>query len=488
MSNWSRNLYSALTATGPCMAYGAAAFAIAVGVPASSIASEPGGGSSAAGPRTAESMARQERGETGAASVVPEECVRPVSLAEGRMYERNDTIEERFSGGCRSVHYPYRSAVYFGFTLDRAAPVVIEMTSVDIDAWLILRSGTPPGGDLVLDLGRRRSRPLRGDVELDEDFLRRVEHAAARALGARMERVLDTGSYTIEVAGLGYGSSGSSSNWRFLDNPGDFTLKLMVDDGAASGVAFEPEADEAVFRDCLFCPEMVVVPAGTFQMGSGPDDDEVSDTERQRRSVTVGSFALGRYEVTRAEYAKFVEGTEHPDRECAVSWYSRPIVYIAPWPVAGSWRDPGFPQRDDHPVVCVNQEDAQAYVQWLSRETGEQYRRPSEAEWEYAALGWSSCKYANGLDVSAFERFYWIDGFVERCDDGFVRTAPVGSYVENWFKLHDMLGNVWEWTDSGAVHGGSWSNYPRSLHSASRHRPRRRVSDNIGFRVARTLD
>lgn len=278
--------------------------------------------------------------------------------------------------------------------------------------------------------------------------------------------MLNAGSYTIEVAGLGSWHSGSGDGWNYLDNPGDFTLKLMVD----GGVAFEPEADEAVFRDCLFCPEMVVVPAGTF--------------------VAVGSFALGRYEVTRAEYAKFVEATEHPDRECAASWNSRPIDYHAPWPVAGSWRDPGFPQRDDHPVVCINQEDAQAYVQWLSRETGERYRLPSEAEWEYAALDSWSCKHVNGLDVSAFERFSFLYNYdaVAPCDDGFVRTAPVGSYVENWFKLHDMLGNVWEWTDSGAVHGGSWSDYLPNLHSTSRHRPWMMVSDNIGFRVARTLD
>ena len=134
MSNRSRSLYCVLTAAGPRMAYGAAAFATAVNV--------------AAG-----------QGETGASSVVPEECVRPVSLAEGRMYERNDTLDERVDRRCGSVHYPGRGAVYFGFTLDRAAPVVVEMTSVDIDAWLILRSGTPPGGDLVRSRASRDPRP-----------------------------------------------------------------------------------------------------------------------------------------------------------------------------------------------------------------------------------------------------------------------------------------------------------------------------------------
>lgn len=332
MSNRSRNLYSVLTASGPRMVYGVAAFAIAAGV-APGIASESVGGSSAAGSRTAESMATQAQGETGASiAFVPEECVRPVSLTEGRMYERNDTLdEERVDRRCRSVHYPDRSAVYFGFTLDRVAPVVIEMTSVDIDAWLILRSGTPPGSDLVLDLGRRRGRWSRGDMMGSRRS--RLRRASARALGARIERVLDAGNYTIEVAGLAWGPDPSTA-WVFLDNPGNFTLKLMADDGAAGGIVFEPEADEAVFRDCLFCPEMVLVPAGTFQ------------------NVTVDTFALGRYEVTRAEYAEFVERMEHPDSLCAASWFSQPInSYKYPDRSAGSWLHPRFPQRDDHPVI-----------------------------------------------------------------------------------------------------------------------------------------
>ena len=248
-------------------------------------------------------------------------------------------------------------------------------------------------------------------------------------------------------------------------------------------------ADSDVFRDCPSCPELVAIPAGTFRMGSGPDDDEALDRERPRHRVRVGRFALGRYEVTRREYRAFAEATGADD----------------------SWRDPGFAQSDSHPVVNVSWRDAQAYVQWLSRETGERYRLPSEAEWEYAARGgtttrryWgdsssSQCGYANGTVVS--------------CDDGAVRTAPVGSYAPNEFGLSDVLGNVWEWTDdcwhenyAGAaddgrawtrggdcgrrvLRGGSWYNLPRSLRSAARPWNIAGTRDAFtGFRVARTLD
>ena len=280
-------------------------------------------------------------------------------------------------------------------------------------------------------------------------------------------------------------------------------------------------APGSVFRDCPTCPEMVVVPAGEFLMGSDRRDDESYDNERPRHRVTLDGFALGVHEVTRDEYAAFVAATGRGSGDrCAVfdaedrRWE---------WRSEASWRSAGYPQAGDHPVVCVNWEDAQAYVRWLSAETGKSYRLPSEAEWEYAARAgtttrryWGNdpddgCAYANGADRTFEARV--DDWTVADCTDGVVWTSPVGVYERNAFGLHDTLGNLWEWVEDcwhddydGAprdgsawtrggdcgrrvLRGGSWGNPPRVLRSANRGRldAEFRYTNN-GFRVARTLD
>ena len=276
-----------------------------------------------------------------------------------------------------------------------------------------------------------------------------------------------------------------------------------------------------VFRDCDTCPEMVVMPAGTFQMGSPESEEGRDDDEGPRHEVTLSSpFAMGRYEVTRGEYAAFASTTGRSSRGCLV------LDRSGNWSTDdddASWRAPGFAQGDGHPVVCVSWEDAQAYVRWLSEETGNGYRLPSEAEWEYAARGgtttsryWGNgssaqCDHANGADALA-KRVY-LDWAVAFCDDGAVHTASVGSYGANAFGLFDMLGNVYEWTgdcwhdtyagapsDGSAwtrggvcgrlvLRGGSWSEYPWNLRSASRVGLSTGTrDDDIGFRVSRTLD
>ncbi|MCY4119752.1 MAG: SUMF1/EgtB/PvdO family nonheme iron enzyme, partial [Acidobacteria bacterium] len=276
-----------------------------------------------------------------------------------------------------------------------------------------------------------------------------------------------------------------------------------------------------VFRDCPTCPEMAVIPAGTFLMGSDRRDDESYDNERPRHRVTVDGFALGVHEVTRDEYAAFVAATGRGSGDRC--WALDADEGRWDWRSEASWRSPGYPQAGDHPVVCVNWEDAQAYVGWLSEETGEAYRLPSEAEWEYAARSgtttrrhWGDdaddgCAYANGADRTAKRRFdNWT---VADCTDGVVWTSPVGAYQPNAFGLHDALGNVWEWVEDcwhddydGAprdgsawtrggdcgrrvLRGGSWVSYPRFLRSALRRRSdAENRSTTHGFRVARTLD
>jgi formylglycine-generating enzyme required for sulfatase activity len=184
-----------------------------------------------------------------------------------------------------------------------------------------------------------------------------------------------------------------------------------------------------------------------------------------------------------------------------------------------NWRNAGFPQIDEHPVVCVSWDDAMAYVGWLSAQTGQHYRLPTEAEWEYVARAGTStayywgdnrsegCAYANVADQTALKQFpKWT---VLDCQDGYIFTAPVGHYLANAFGLHDMLGNVWEWTCSEydkdysggeqrcvsdmsqtprVLRGGSWNFNPQRVRTAARdwlYPQDRRLFG--GFRLARTF-
>ena len=147
----------------------------------------------------------------------------------------------------------------------------------------------------------------------------------------------------------------------------------------------------SVFRDCEECPEMVVVPAGSFRMGSPPGEEGRFIWEGPLHRVEISKpFAIGRFEVTRGEYARFVSETgDSSGTSCWTyeggEWEER---------TGRNWRSPGFAQEDSHPAVCVNWKDARSYVAWLSRKSGEAYRLVSESEWEYAArAGTTSSRY-----------------------------------------------------------------------------------------------
>ena len=214
------------------------------------------------------------------------------------------------------------------------------------------------------------------------------------------------------------------------------------------------------FRDCPECPEMVVVPAGTFQMGNhavlgepGPSSgfgspkpvhpSDFGSPEPVHR-VTIGSpFAMGVYEVTFAEWDACVAAGG-----CG-GYRPRGIA---------RWRGDEDGQRGGrHPVLNVSWRDAQRYVEWLSGRTGQRYRLPSEAEWEYAARAGTTGPYHTGSTIS---------GDQANTDRGSNTTLPVGSFPANGFGLHDVLGNVWEWVQDcwnldyqGAPGDGSaWEN------------------------------
>ena len=271
-----------------------------------------------------------------------------------------------------------------------------------------------------------------------------------------------------------------------------------------------------VFRDCPECPEMIVVPSGSFRMGS----DE-SDTSSPVRDVEVATFALGRTEVKRSEYSAFVNATGRPTYfDCAGAQPSHEVIDYGP-DVERSWRAPGYEQDEDHPVTCVSWADASAYVAWLSGITGRKYRLPSEAEWEYAARAgtearhyWGDvwrCGYGNFVDLS-WHGDIATESLPDDCDDGARFTASVGRFRPNAFGLHDMLGNLWEWTadcwhdnyggapldgnpwargecNRHAVRGWSWDNRVSDIRVYYRHVAfTGYIVSSYGFRVARTIE
>jgi formylglycine-generating enzyme required for sulfatase activity len=304
-------------------------------------------------------------------------------------------------------------------------------------------------------------------------------------------------------------------------------LALFALGGAKSAASAQPSksAPGAVFRDCPDCPQMVVIPAGRFAMGSadaekawaisrGSTAESLAD-ESPQHPVTLRAFALGRYDVTRGQYAAFVKATNYPDGDgCGPNgeqWVKQPTR---------SWRDPGFAQTDRDPVVCVSWWDAQSYIAWLNgkaRGRGAHagaYRLPTEAEWEYAARGGTTTPFWWGDDDDKAADYAWFGDRVSRPHregNSGGRTHPVGSKPVNPFGLYDMAGNVWQWTadcyaesyadarpDGQAVEtgadcrradrGGSWLYTTWLLRPATRERNPPDYRDAVmGLRVARTL-
>jgi sulfatase modifying factor 1 len=295
---------------------------------------------------------------------------------------------------------------------------------------------------------------------------------------------------------------------------------------AMLALAAAPHARAAprVIQDAPYAPPMVVLPGGTFIMGSSDAETTREGRapaeaafEHPERQMTITPFAIGRADVTVGEFDRFVKATNRTSvfDGCMVDKHGT-------WGVdpKASYLDPGFAQTSASPVVCVTWDDARAYAAWLTRQTGHPYRLVREDEWEYAARAgtttarwWGDsqaglCAHANGADRS-FDRAYPGDAKANlSCDDGYAGSNPPGAFPPNPSGLYDMLGDVWQWTadcfadtygaqDAKAasepcvrrsIRGGSWHNYPNVLRAASRFwlKPEMR-SSSLGFRVARDL-
>lgn len=253
-------------------------------------------------------------------------------------------------------------------------------------------------------------------------------------------------------------------------------------------------AQPLTFRDCAKCPEMIVIPAGDFVMGSPDDETDRDADEGPQHEVSISKpFAVGRYEITVAQFRDFVTSTGHDIGTSCSEWDGKGFVIKS----GGNFQNPGTEQGSDHPATCVSWRDAKAYVEWLSQRTHFNYRLLTEAEWEYAARAGSTSPYSTGENLDAKN--------VNMNGKG---SQPVGQLTPNKFGLYDMQGNVWEWTEDcyaktyskapadgsafvspgceRTYRGGAWANVAKDMRFATRgvNADDKRVNI-FGLRVAR---
>jgi formylglycine-generating enzyme required for sulfatase activity len=262
---------------------------------------------------------------------------------------------------------------------------------------------------------------------------------------------------------------------------GRIKIDAKIIHGAPDGWFLPGNGKNEWFQDIEGGPRMVVVPTGTFMMGSSEGEGEYTEWP-QHRVTFAQPFAVGIAPVTRGEFYAVVAATNHD--------------------ISG---DPGSAQMDDHPVVRVSWLDAELYTLWLAEKTGNKhYRLPSEAEWEYACRATTATPYNTGSEITTAQANF---------DQHYKGTTPIAKFPANLWGLHDTSGNVWEWTAdhwhgdydgapsdgaawsedeqslSRVIRGSSWMGDPWFLRSAFRnHSPHFNRAEHIGFRVARSLN
>jgi formylglycine-generating enzyme required for sulfatase activity len=296
--------------------------------------------------------------------------------------------------------------------------------------------------------------------------------------------------------------------WFFTEyGAGRKPVAAALEPGAAPG---------AVIHDCPTCPAMTVLPAGRFKQGATAEEGSGAFDKPLHWVAIAHPFAMSMNVVTLDEFQAFVTATGRDMQGCDT--YDGAWKHVA----TASWQNPGFAQTGAHPVTCASWNDAQAYASWVSSKAGHRYRLPSASEWEYAArsgaaatVPWGStaadaCASANVADQSAAQQFPGWSVF--GCSDGWVYTAPVGTFKTNAFGLNDMLGNVFQWTQdcwnanyAGApvdgsarsdgncaereLRGGSWFSTPGYVRSNYRnHFPVDYRTSSVGIRLVREVE
>ena len=377
------------------------------------------------------------------------------------------------------------------------------------DRWLELAAQIRPDLDTVPDARRRIASERAAQVRRLRDeglaaLLRRDGLADARRALAALLRIAEPGA------------------------PAATELRSRIDLAAHYGLYRPGQQFTDALEDGGRGPLMVVVPHGAFRMGAAPGEPGASDAERPQHYVRFDrGFAMGRTEVTVGQFRRFIDATGHETRAerrgFSTVYDERRGNLVKHSGV--DWRHgyTGAPADDAMPVLHVSARDAEAYAEWLSAQTGESYRLPSEAEWEYAMRAGSEARFpwgegtpppgagnfTGGKDESPSGR-EWRNVF-EGYGDGHWGPARVGTFAANEYGLHDLAGNVSEWVadcwhdgyrrapvDGAAwvnpgcrtrvVRGGSWASAPAQTRSAWRLAADADTTNaRLGFRVVRTL-
>ena len=325
---------------------------------------------------------------------------------------------------------------------------------------------------------------LRSNVYDDEVFIDGVSYGATR-----LTTSLPKGFHDIEIRKRGYKSYKARIDLRKAQTINANLVK--VPEPVVAEVTAAPEqpvtAPVASIVNKTSSASIVVIPAGKFKMGDINGNGLANERPVVEKTIA-NSFAMQSKEVSVGEYEQFVANTGYKteaekDRGCAYYLNGEPV-----WEATLNWRNPGFDQESDFPAVCLTYNDAKAYADWLSGQTGQLFRLPNEVEWEYAARAGKETEYPWGNEIGKnLANCGWCGSEWSNKS-----AAPTGSFSPNAFGLYDTVGNVWEWTNkkSGqsdvAVRGGAWNFAPSLARVSTRLilAPDFRAN-YIGFRLVR---
>ena len=325
---------------------------------------------------------------------------------------------------------------------------------------------------------------LRSNVYDDEVFIDGVSYGATR-----LTTSLPKGFHDIEIRKRGYKSYKARIDLRKAQTINANLVK--VPEPVVAEVTAAPEqpvtAPVASIVNKTSSASIVVIPAGKFKMGDINGNGLANERPVVEKTIA-NSFAMQSKEVSVGEYEQFVANTGYKteaekDRGCAYYLNGEPV-----WEATLNWRNPGFDQESDFPAVCLTYNDAKAYADWLSGQTGQLFRLPNEVEWEYAARAGKETEYPWGNEIGKnLANCGWCGSEWSNKS-----AAPTGSFSPNAFGRYDTVGNVWEWTNkkSGqsdvAVRGGAWNFAPSLARVSTRLilAPDFRAN-YIGFRLVR---
>lgn len=325
---------------------------------------------------------------------------------------------------------------------------------------------------------------LRSNVYDDEVFIDGVSFGATK-----LTTSLPVGFHEVEIRKRGYKSYKARIDLRKAQTIHANLVKEPEPVVAAVTAAEKPATSSPVASivNKSNSAGIVVIPAGKFKMGDINGNGLANERPVVEKTIA-NSFAMQSKEVTVAEYERFVANTGYKteaekNRGCAYYLNGEPV-----WEATLNWRNPGFEQESDFPAVCLTYNDAKAYADWLSGQTGQLFRLPNEVEWEYAARAGTETEYPWGNEIGKnLANCGWCGSEWSNKS-----AAPTGSFSPNAFGLFDTVGNVWEWTykkpgqSDVTVRGGAWNFAPSLARVSTRLilAPDFRAN-YIGFRLVR---